>query len=51
MGPARARPQVSVPWQWEACATRSVYPTDASGWLVNFDWGDNGFRHPFLDET
>ena len=25
-------------------------PTDTSDWLVNFDWGDNGLRHPFLDE-
>ena len=23
---------------------------DASDWLVNFDWGDNGLRAPFLDE-
>ena len=26
-------------------------PTDTSEWLVNFDWGDNGLRHPFLDEA
>jgi len=24
-------------------------PVDASSWLVNYDWGDNGLRHPFLD--
>ena len=23
---------------------------DTSGWLVNFDWGDNGLRTPFLDQ-
>jgi len=23
--------------------------TDTSSWLVNFDWGDNGLRAPFLD--
>jgi hypothetical protein len=23
---------------------------DASSWLVNYDWGDNGLRSPFLDE-
>lgn len=23
---------------------------DTSNWLVNFDWGDNGLRAPFLDE-
>ncbi len=23
---------------------------DASGWLVNLDWGDNGLRAPFLDQ-
>jgi|SRR5579871_159909 len=23
---------------------------DASRWLVNFDWGDNGLRAPFLDQ-
>ena len=25
--------------------------TDTSKWLVNFDWGDNGLRHPFLDDA
>ena len=25
-------------------------PTDTSDWLVNFAWGDNGLRSPFLDE-
>ena len=24
---------------------------DTSNWLVNFDWGDNGLRPPFLDES
>jgi hypothetical protein len=24
---------------------------DTSNWLVNFDWGDNGLRAPFLDQT
>jgi hypothetical protein len=24
---------------------------DTSNWLVNFDWGDNGLRLPFLDES
>ena len=23
---------------------------DTSNWLVNFDWGDNGLRFPFLDQ-
>jgi hypothetical protein len=26
-------------------------PADTSRWLVNFDWGDNGLRSPFLDEA
>jgi hypothetical protein len=25
-------------------------PADTSQWLVNFDWGDNGLRPPFLDQ-
>ena len=25
-------------------------PADPSRWLVNFDWGDNGLRAPFLDQ-
>jgi hypothetical protein len=25
-------------------------PADTSQWLVNYDWGDNGLRAPFLDE-
>lgn len=24
--------------------------TDTSNWLINFDWGDNGLRPPFLDQ-
>lgn len=24
---------------------------DTSSWLVNYDWGDNGLRPPFLDQT
>jgi len=24
---------------------------DTSNWLINFDWGDNGLRVPFLDQT
>ncbi|MGB8523751.1 MAG: hypothetical protein WCD43_12350 [Candidatus Acidiferrales bacterium] len=24
---------------------------NTSNWLVNFDWGDNGLRRPFLDES
>lgn len=24
---------------------------DTSNWLVNFDWGDNGLRPPFLDQS
>jgi len=24
---------------------------DTSNWLVNFDWGDNGLRAPFLDQV
>jgi hypothetical protein len=23
---------------------------DTSKWLVNYDWGDNGLRLPFLDQ-
>lgn len=26
-------------------------PSDTSNWLINFDWGDNGLRAPFLDDT
>jgi hypothetical protein len=26
-------------------------PTDTTGWLVNYDWGDNGLRAPFLDHA
>jgi hypothetical protein len=26
-------------------------PADTSHWLVNFDWGDNGLRAPFLDQV
>ncbi len=26
-------------------------PADASSYLVNLDWGDNGLRRPFLDEA
>jgi len=25
--------------------------SDTSNWLVNYDWGDNGLRVPFLDEV
>lgn len=25
-------------------------PADTSGWLVSFDWGDNGLRAPFLGQ-
>jgi hypothetical protein len=24
--------------------------TDTASWMVNFDWGDNGLRLPFLDQ-
>lgn len=24
---------------------------DTSGWLINYDWGDNGLCSPFLDQT
>ncbi len=24
---------------------------DTSDWLVNYDWGDNGMRPPFLDQS
>jgi hypothetical protein len=26
-------------------------PTDTTGWLINYDWGDNGLRAPFLDHA
>jgi hypothetical protein len=26
-------------------------PPDTSAWLINFDWGDNGLRVPFLDQV
>jgi hypothetical protein len=26
-------------------------PPDTSRWLINFDWGDNGLRAPFLDQS
>jgi hypothetical protein len=26
------------------------FAPDTSSWLVNFDWGDNGLRPPFLDQ-
>jgi hypothetical protein len=26
-------------------------PADPSSWLVNYDWGDNGLRAPFLDQN
>ena len=26
-------------------------PADPSRWLVNYDWGDNGLRPPFLGEA
>jgi hypothetical protein len=26
-------------------------PADTSRWLVNYDWGDNGLRAPFLDQA
>lgn len=26
-------------------------PDDPSQWLVNYDWGDNGLRAPFLDQV
>lgn len=27
------------------------FTTDTSQWLINFDWGDNGLRAPFLGQT
>jgi hypothetical protein len=30
--------------------TKIQISPDTSGWLVNFDWGDNGLRAPFLDQ-
>jgi hypothetical protein len=30
---------------------RRTVPTDTSGWLINYDWGDNGLRAPFLDHA
>ena len=29
---------------------RVQLPSDTSRWLINFDWGDNGLRSPFLDQ-
>ena len=26
-------------------------PTDTSTWLINYDWGDNGLRAPFLEDA
>ena len=26
-------------------------PSDTSNWLVNYDWGDNGLRWPFMDQS
>jgi len=26
-------------------------PSDTANWLINFDWGDNGLRAPFLDQA
>ena len=26
-------------------------PPDTSSWLINFEWGDNGLRAPFLDQA
>ena len=31
--------------------SRIEMPSDTSNWLINFDWGDNGLRAPFLDQT
>ncbi len=32
------------------CHRHMLPPADTSGWLINFDMGDNGLRPPFLDQ-
>lgn len=38
------------PLAMRAFRPSQALPADPSTWLVNFDWGDNGLRTPFLDQ-
>jgi hypothetical protein len=38
-----------LPFAFRTCPPHVDLSLGASGWLVNFDWGDNGLRPPFRD--
>ena len=38
------------PFALGALRRRIDVPAESSHWLINYDWGDNGLRAPFLDQ-
>jgi hypothetical protein len=38
------------PFALGALRHRIDVPTETSNWLINYDWGDNGLRAPFIDQ-
>jgi hypothetical protein len=38
------------PFALGALRRRIDVPTETSNWLINYDWGDNGLRAPFIDQ-
>jgi hypothetical protein len=45
------RVRAERPLAMRAFRPSQALPDDPASWLVNFDWGDNGLRTPFLDQT
>ncbi|MCW5891977.1 MAG: hypothetical protein KIT14_15745 [bacterium] len=44
------RVRAERPLAMRAFRPSQALPADPGGWLVSFDWGDNGLRTPFLDQ-